>query len=204
MSPDEEPTEDQADIDELPSDPTPLGTDYGLGMGTGMWRGGRGTVFRPSTSTPFEEDEDGNIPAPVLWVMKYRRRGHLPFSRHDGEPIRLQLGTGDDAVFAMDDGAKRAMVARLVGVDPEGLQYVLVGRITVQELSRYLDDGATTRDIFDTAKDLCLCSVYEATDAVSNIVPVETYQSANDIPEEFLPSEPYLHFEDSDSDSDSV
>ncbi len=50
--------------------------------------------------------------------------------------------------------------------------------------------------IFSDADNLSLCSVYEATDAVSNVLLVEDYAGAADVPAEYLPAHPRIRFSD--------
>jgi hypothetical protein len=194
---------DVDDIDELPSDPRPLSGSAGF-----MTRGGissaygaGGTVYKPSNSTSLENGEtESTLPPPALWAMKYRRHAHLSFGRQEEDQIREQLGGGDESTFVIDDGAKRVMISRMVGVDTEGLHYVLVGCIKFDVYLDYRNGPAPLTDIFSTAKDLCLCSVFVATEAVSNIVPVETYRNINEVPEDYLPSHPLLEFTADDSE----
>src|SRR5579871_3001516 len=76
------------------------------------------TVFVPKTSTPLEEDDEGvAIPEAALWAMKYRRHVHIGLTRREEQRLRVKLAEGDEAVFAIDDGEKHRMVARVVGTD---------------------------------------------------------------------------------------
>ena len=61
--------------------------------------------------------------------MKYRRHGHL-LSRPDAE-IRERYGTGDHAIYVVDDGRKRCVISRAVGTSPDGCTYLLVAQIGI-------------------------------------------------------------------------
>jgi hypothetical protein len=166
----------------------------------GLSLGALGTpapVFVPSTSTPLEEDDsESPIPPPALWAMKYRRHLHLTLNSRHQERLRARLGEGDGAVYVIDDGAGHTMVSRVVGTDEQGSTYCLVGRITAETYDRYGVDRASPEGVFSHARDLCLCSVFAAPEAVSNIVVSEKYRTIDDVPREYLPPHPLLEFAD--------
>ena len=172
--------------------PLPLPGGFSLGaLGTPA------PVFVPSTSTPLEEaDTESPIPPPALWAMKYRRHLHLTLTRRDEDRVRACLGEGDGAVYVIDDGGKHNMVSRLVGADEDGSTYCLVGRITGEIYDRCATGESPPEDIFAQSRDLALCSVFAAPDAVSNVLVVETYATVDDVPPEYLPPQPFLEFRD--------
>jgi hypothetical protein len=173
-----------------PTTPLPLAGGFSLG---GL--GAPPPVFVPQTSTPLHEDDpESPIPPPALWAMKYRRHLRLTLSSRDQERLRERLGEGDGAVYLIDDGGRHAMVSRLVGNDEDGSTYCLVGRITGTTYDRYAIGEADTNGIFAEARDLALCSVFAAPEAVSNVVVAETYGSVADVPPEYLPPQPFLEF----------
>jgi hypothetical protein len=81
-----------------------------------------------------------------------------------------------------------------VGVDDEGLQYHLTGRITVDVYAHFANDDVRIAEIFSEANDLALCSVYEATEGVSNLLVVESYRGIDEVPADYLPSNPLIQF----------
>jgi hypothetical protein len=158
-------------------------------------RGSTTPIFVPSKSTPLEEENaDAQIPSSALWAMKYRR--HLRFGRRADDFFRVVLSESTDPIYVLDDGASHRMIGREVGVDEVGLTYYLIGRITLDAYEQFVPDGADVADIFSVAGDLSLCSVYEAPDAVSNVLLVEDYRGIDDVPADYLPLNPLITFSD--------
>jgi hypothetical protein len=123
--------------------------------------------------------------------MKYLQRSHL-FGRSEVE-LQQHFGQGSGEIYVMDDGRKHCLVCRQVGTDPDGCTYCLVGHITVADYEQ-LVDGGFTEDAFASAHDLSLCAVYEAVDAVSNVSVVESYETADQVPPDYLPPHPPIDF----------
>jgi hypothetical protein len=172
--------------------PRPLPVAGGLTLGA---FGTPPLVFVPSSSTPLAEDDpESPIPPAALWAMKYRRHLHLRLGRREQERLRSCLGEGDGAVYVIDDGGNHVMVSRLVGMDEEGSTYCLVGRIGEEAYDRYAAGEAAAERIFAESRELALCSVFAAPDAVSNVVVSETYSSVDEVPTEYLPPNPFLAF----------
>jgi hypothetical protein len=156
-------------------------------------------VFVPSTSTPLEEDDaESPIPPAALWAMKYRR--HLTLTSRDPERLRACLGEGDGAVYVIDDGGRHNMVSRLVGADEDGSTYCLVGRIRGEAYDRYATGESPLDGIFSESRDLSLCSVFAAPEAVSNVLVAESYRTLDDVPPEYLPPHLFLEFTDDTSE----
>jgi hypothetical protein len=150
-------------------------------------------VFVPKTSTPLEEPGDESVIPPfALWAMKYQRHGHL-FSRAEVE-IRERRGSGDHAVYVIDDGRKQCMVGRLVGTSSDGCTYCLVAHITIAAYEELVNDEAVADDIFAGSKEPALVVVYEAEDAVSNVALVRTFAGIEEVPVEYLPPGPAIVF----------
>jgi len=166
-------------------------------------RGAIGTptpVFRPPTSTPLAEDDpEPPIPPAALWAMKYRRHLHFALNSRDEERLRTCLGDEDGAIYVIDDGAKHNMVSRLVGIDEQGSTYCLVGRITSEVYDRYANAESPLEDVFSEARDLTLCSVFAAPEAVSNVLVADSYATVDDVPRAYLPPNPFLEFTDDPS-----
>ena len=174
----------------------PLGRGAGaLGGFRPGWRGAPTPVFVPKTSTPLEaEDSDGSMPSFALWAMKYLQRGHL-FSKAESV-IRESYGDGEHVVYVMDDGRKHCLISRLVGSSAEGCVYPLIGRIPIETYERLVDDHTLTDRIFEEAEDLCLCAVFEAREAVSNVSVVRSFARVDEVPPEYFPPGPALTFTD--------
>jgi len=157
----------------------------------------RVTVFRPKGSTPLEagepEDED-TIPDAALWVMKYRRHLRLGLHGREDERLRAVIGEGDTTAYVIDDGPRHYMVARLVGEDSEGLVYCLVGRIDLAAFELYANLDAPAEDVFADARDLAVCSVFDAPEDVSNVLLIATYRHVDEVPPDYLPPNPFLEF----------
>jgi hypothetical protein len=166
-----------------------------FGMHITGFRGSPNPVFVPSTSTSLEEhDPDGVIPPFALWAMKYRRHSHL-FSRADVK-IRQRFGTGDHTVYVIDDGRDHAMVARMVGTDPDGCTYALVAQITMEAYEQLTDGGPVTGHLFAEARNHALCSVYVAEKAISNVSLVEEYDEMDQVPTEYRLPHPPVAFKE--------
>jgi hypothetical protein len=152
-------------------------------------------VFVPKSSTPLEEpDDESGIPPFALWAMKYQQHGHL-FSRAEAE-IRECYGSGEAAVYVIDDGRKQCMVGRLVGTSADGCSYCLVARITMAAYEELVNDEAAVDDVFAGSSEPALVVVYEADDAVSNVALVRTFAGIDEVPVEYLPPGPAIVFSD--------
>jgi len=160
--------------------------------------GGPGTghpMVRLSLPTPLAEGEvDESFPPAVLWSMKYRR--HLRLGSREDEELREHLGEGDEAIYFIDDGPNRCMVGRIVGTSPDGCIYCLVAST---DLGSYWDCANGTlalSEIFSGTRRLSLCSVYQADRGASNVMEVERFSRARDVPVEYLPPHPLIEFAD--------
>ena len=190
MTGDDETGEPQADPDFISEEGTGLPGLPPVALRT--W-GSPPPVFVPKESTPLAEHETADaIPPHALWAMKYRRHGHL-LNRAD-VAIRERYGTGDHAVYIIDDGGNHCTVGRAVGSSPDGCRYCLVARISVAAYERLVDDEVLTDEIFVDADEICLCASYEAEEAVSNVSLVEAFASIHDVPVEYLPPAPLVAF----------
>ncbi len=146
-------------------------------------------VTAPENATPLEEDEpEGIIPSSPLWAMKERRHEQWFHLGHP-ERIRACVGSGDAAVYAIDDGSHHCMLGRRVGETRDGCVYSLVARVpkaTYEALASGTVDG---RQAFLAATEAGLSGTVED-GGVSNIFDVDYYQRADEIPEEYLPALP--------------
>jgi hypothetical protein len=195
---------ESGDLDQLPDDPDYISEDGAnsfLLTGPGLYapglRGSPTPIFVPSESTPLEEhDSDGAVPPYALWAMKYKRHAH--FLGKAEVDIRERYGSGVHTVYVIDDGRKHCMVSRKVGTSSNGCTYCLVDRIDTEAYEELVDDERLTDGIFSDAHEFCLCAVFEAEDAVSNISLVEVFATIGDVPIEYLPPSPTLEFDDPD------
>jgi hypothetical protein len=150
-------------------------------------------VFIPKQSTPLEETNDEHlIPRYALWSMKYLRHEGL-FGRSEWE-IRSCFGEGPNTVYVIDDSRKSCLISRRVGEGTDGATYCLVARIPIASYEQ-LTDGASPQVIFARARDFFLCAVFDAIEAVSNVSVVESFDSSDNVPSEYLPPHPPVEFE---------
>ena len=151
----------------------------------------------PDQSSPLEEDEpEGTIPSCPLWAMKDRR--HVQWSEIVGFPpkrIRDAFGSGDDAVYLIDDGHHHVMVGRNVGTVRDGSQYALVGRTPISVYETLRAGQLPPSAAFDEAKDVALCGVdVDENDKASDIFVVESYGEVSAVPFDYLPGRPSVDF----------
>lgn len=150
-------------------------------------------VTAPENATPLEEDEpEGIIPSSPLWAMKERRHEQWFHLGHP-ERIRACVGSGDAAVYAIDDGSHHCMIGRRVGATVDGCVYSLVARVhkaTYESLASGAVDG---RQAFLAATEVGLSGTVEEP-GISNIFDVDYYQRPDEIPEEYLPPLPFIEF----------
>jgi hypothetical protein len=149
-------------------------------------------------STALEEDEpEHTIPPSPLWAMKDRRhtQWHLLPAHERHERIRECLEADDYTLYCIDDGRHHAMIGRRVGVSPDGCEYTLIGRISRQRYEELRDEVVLLVNCFDTATEMRLCGVAVEEDIrSSNIFDVATYDSIEDVPEDYRPGSPFHHF----------
>jgi hypothetical protein len=149
-------------------------------------------------STPLEEEEpEHTIPPGPLWAMKERRhiQWHLLPAHERHERIRECLEADDYTLYCIDDGPHHAMIGRRVGDSPSGCEYTLLGRITRQRYEELRDEVVLLVDCFDTATEMGLCGVaVEENILSSNVFDVATYESIDDVPEDYRPGSPFHHF----------
>ncbi|HEX3461536.1 MAG TPA: hypothetical protein VHT49_11570 [Acidimicrobiales bacterium] len=156
-----------------------------------------GAPSEPATSTPLAIGEsDDSVPTAPLWAMKYLRHGqHNALTGQNApEPLRLAIGSEDETIYAIDDGASHAMVARRVGSAPDGCLYCLVARVRVEVVLDVREGLAPLADVFVEGKELTLCGVVEG--SVSNVVRVASYRKYRDVPADYLPPTPFIEFPD--------
>ncbi len=150
-------------------------------------------VTAPEDATPLEEQEpEGTVPHSPLWAMKDRAHGGIHLFGHPAR-VRAAIGTGDAAVYAIDDGPHHFMIGRRVGATTDGCVYSLIGRIgrsTFEQLQQGSIDG---RRAFAEAEELGLSGTVE-TDGVSNVFDVDWYDGMDDVPADYLPPSPFQTF----------
>lgn len=166
-----------------------------------MAEGDNGEIVGTPDGATDGEDE---IPAALLWAMRTRMhsRRHLE-PGEDGHILRC-LGTGDDALYVIDDGIDHCMVGRLVGHASDGCTYCLVARISLGQYADLEEGDLAGADVFSDARDISLCGVFAAEQAASNVILVQHYTHPGDVPVDYLPPSPFIEFtDDSESDADT-
>lgn len=153
----------------------------------------RASLFQPRASTPLDEDrqpeDEVEIPPGVLWPMK-QQRGFHPFTGAE-DRFRVALDKSDGTVYAIDDGARKAIIGWSVGDDPQGLASSVVGRVKGVDLEFARSGEMSLEELLSTATGLALFSTLVAPqDGVSNVLLIETFGSIEDVPPEYLPPDP--------------
>jgi hypothetical protein len=151
-------------------------------------------VTAPTDATPLEEDEpEGTVPPSPLWAMKERRHEQWPHLFGHPDRIRVCIGSGDAAVYAIDDGKHHCMIGRPVGATGDGCVYSLVARVTkgtFEALSSGSIDGAGA---FVAGTEAGLSGTVDG-DGMANVFDVDFYEHGEDIPTEYLPPAPFIKF----------
>jgi hypothetical protein len=150
-------------------------------------------VTAPENATPLEEEEpEGVVPPSPLWAMKERR--HEQFF-HLGHPERIRacIGSGDAAVYAIDDGSHHCMLGRPVGATLDGCVYSLVARVRKATYTSLASGAIDGRQAFLDATEAGLSGTVEAP-GMANVFDVDFYQQPSDIPEAYLPPSPFIEF----------
>ncbi len=165
---------------------------------TGGLRGAPEPLVGNPESTPLEEDEpEGIIPPSPLWAMKEKRhiQWHLLPAHERHDRLRDCIGSGEEAVYVIDDGRHHATVGRRVGASGAGCEYCLVGRVRRERVDELRLVRVPATDVFDGAEDLTLCgiAVQEAITS-SNVFDVARYENLAAVPTEYLPGSPFIHF----------
>jgi hypothetical protein len=126
--------------------------------------------------------------------MKFHR--HLHLGHRDEEELRVSLGEGDERIYVIDDGPNRCMIGRLVGMSPDGCTYCLVASADIGTYWRYSGGDDPLAEVFSLTRHLSLCAVYEAGQGPSNVIEVQRFTHAVDVPPEYLPPHPLIEFDD--------
>jgi hypothetical protein len=151
-------------------------------------------VTAPTNATPLEEDEpEGTIPASPLWAMKDRRHEQWPHLFGHPDRIRAHLGSGDDTVYVIDDGRHHCMIGRQVGSTADDCIYSLVARIPKATYESLRSGSIDSRTAFLAGSEASLSGTADAP-GVSNVFDVDFYQTPEEIPVEYLPPAPFIHF----------
>jgi hypothetical protein len=151
-------------------------------------------VTAPTDATPLEEGEpEGVVPPSPLWAMKERR--HEQWLHLFGHPDRIRacVGTGDAAVYVIDDGKHHCMIGRRVGATLDGCIYSLVARIGKETYNALSSGSIDGRDAFLASTEAGLSGTVEVP-GVSNIFDVDYFPDAAEIPAEYLPPAPFIEF----------
>jgi len=136
-----------------------------------------------------------SIDSAVLGAMRTRKHSLSGAASDDAGPTEGRLGSGDAAVYVLEDGRDHFMIGRAVGEDGDGCIYCLVARITLDRLSELQEGGAASETAFTGSRDLSLSSVF-VDDRASNVVVIQHYDRIEDVPSEYRPPSPFLLFTD--------
>lgn len=150
-------------------------------------------VMAPENASPLEEDEpEGVIPKSPLLAMKERRHEQFHLFGHP-DRIRVCLGSGDEAVYVMDDGKRHCTLGRKVGTTRDGCVYSLTARVTVETYRELTAGYIDARAAFVAASEAALSGTVEAP-GLSDVFAVEYYAQGGDIPGAYLPPAPFIEF----------
>jgi hypothetical protein len=155
--------------------------------------GSTNPIAAPIDATPLEEDEpEGVIPPSPLWAMKDRRHEQWVMFGH-ADRIRSHFGTGDGAVYVIDDGKHHCMIGRRVGATLDGCIYSLVARIDRDTYTSLEADAITGQAAFARGREAALVATAEG-DGVSNLFDIDNYQHPDEIPSHYLPPHAFIEF----------
>ncbi len=151
-------------------------------------------VTAPVDATPLDEDEpEGTIPPSPLRAMKDRRHELWPHLFGHPDRIRSCIGTGDAAVYAIDDGKRHCMIGRRVGQTTDGCVYSLTARVTKETYQSLASGAIDAQQAFLNSTEAGLTGTVEEP-GISNVFDVDFYPHADDIPREYLPPAPFIQF----------
>jgi hypothetical protein len=140
------------------------------------------------TGQPSPLDEsDSPLPEPALLAMKDRRHSQWgKFLTGEGDQdLEMIVGEGNATLYVIGDRKHHAMISRIVGQSPSCV-YVLVGRITMDELTTLIDGNLKTTDAYGVAQEVELVGVSVLDSiATANIIEVARYADASEIPTEY-------------------
>ena len=150
-------------------------------------------ISAPVDATPLEEDEpEGVIPPSPLWAMKDKRHEQWVMFGH-ADRVRSRFGTGDEALYVIDDGKHHCMIGRRVGATLDGCVYSLVARIDRDTFVSLEAAAITGRDAFARSREPALVATAEG-DGVSNLFDIDNYHHPDDIPDDYLPPHAFIEF----------
>jgi len=118
-----------------------------------------------------------------------QQRGFHPFSGAE-DRFRVAIGEGEDPVYAIDDGTRKAIIGWAADDDTEGLAYSMVGKVKAVDLEFARTGEMTVEELLSTATGLALFSTLVAPEGVSNVLLMETYGTIEAVPADLLPGPP--------------
>lgn len=140
------------------------------------------------TGQPSPLDEDGSpLPEPALLAMKDRRHSQWgKFLTGEGDQdLEMIVGQGDATLYVIGDRKHHAMISRIVGHSPSCV-YVLVGRISMDDLNNLIEATLPTTDAYGVAQEIELVGVSVLDSiATANIIEVARYADASAIPGDY-------------------
>jgi hypothetical protein len=152
-------------------------------------------VDAPVDATPLGEDEpEGTVPASPLFAMKERRHEQWGLFGHP-DRIRQCVGSGDAAVYVIDDGKHHRMIGHRVGASRDGVIYSLVARVDRATHESLASGSISGAEAFARSHEAGLVATTDGTSEVANLFDVAHYAQPDEIPAEYLPPQPYITFE---------
>ncbi len=140
------------------------------------------------TGKPSPLDEsDSPLPEPALLAMKDRRHSQWGkfLTGESDQDLEMIFGEGDATLYAIGDRKHHAMISRIIGHSPSCV-YVLVGRISMDNLNNLADATLTTTNAFGMAEEIELVGVSVLDSiATANIIEVARYGDASEIPGDY-------------------
>jgi len=164
-----------------------------LPSGDGGWAREEPLIGKDEPSPLADDEPEGTVPPSPLWAMKDRRhvQWHLLPSHERHQRLRERLGSGDETVYAIDDGAKHVMIGRPIATLADQCDYCLIGRIPIDRFEELRRSQAPVTKAFDGAAELTVCGIAEVDRILTtNIFDVAHYEDLADVPPEYLPGSP--------------
>ena len=129
--------------------------------------------------------------------MKEKRhiQWHLLPAHERHDRLRDCIGSGEEAVYVIDDGRHHATVGRRVGATGPVVSTASSGGCDVNGSTSFDSFGCPPPTCSTAPKNLTLCgiAVQEAITS-SNVFDVARYENLAAVPTEYLPGSPFIHF----------
>jgi len=147
-------------------------------------------------ASELEDATPGPLPQEALVAMKDRRHSQWGkiLTGEVGDDLELIIGEGKSTVYVIGDRKHHAMISRLIGTSTS-CTYVLVGRITMDQLNELVNGSLAPQHAFDAAAEIEVVGVAILPGiATANIIEVARYEDAGFIPAEYRVGHALHHF----------